>query len=98
MKLKELHSLMQDMAPFDPARLKLHLEQYPTGPEIASRMLYTVRTPHPPKPRAGMRRRPRPTSQQAAGAWIELHQHARSRALRHAATPVFARARRAAGS
>lgn len=43
MKLKELHSLMQDMAPFDPKRLKVQLEQYPTGPDIASRMLFTVR-------------------------------------------------------
>jgi predicted RNA methylase len=34
---------MQDMAPFDPARLKVQLEQYPTGPDIASRMLFTVR-------------------------------------------------------
>jgi len=43
MKLKELHSLMQDMAPFDPDRLKVQLEQYPTGADIASRMLFTVR-------------------------------------------------------
>lgn len=42
MKLKELHGLMQDMAPFDPARLKVHLEQYPTGADIASRMLFTI--------------------------------------------------------
>lgn len=42
MKLKELHSLMQDMQPFDPARLKVQLEQYPTGADIASRMLFTV--------------------------------------------------------
>lgn len=43
MKLKELHSLMQDMAPFDPDRLKVQLEQYPTGADLASRMLFTVR-------------------------------------------------------
>ncbi|GBF93134.1 methyltransferase [Raphidocelis subcapitata] len=42
MKLKELHSLMQDMAPFDPSRLKVQLEQYPTGADIASRMLFTI--------------------------------------------------------
>lgn len=45
MKLKELHSLMQDMAPFDSSRLKVQLEQYPTGADIASRMLFTVRVP-----------------------------------------------------
>eukprot|EP00775_Hariotina_reticulata_P004995 gene4993-5237_t len=39
MKLKELHALMQDIEPF--ARPKVQLEQYPTGPDIASRMLYT---------------------------------------------------------
>jgi predicted RNA methylase len=43
MKLKELHSLMQDMAPFDSDCLKVHLEQYPTGADLASRMLFTVR-------------------------------------------------------
>ncbi|KAF8062679.1 Mettl5 [Scenedesmus sp. PABB004] len=40
MKLKELHALMQDIAPFDSP--KPALEQYPTGPDIASRMLYTI--------------------------------------------------------
>lgn len=40
MKLKELHALMQDMQPFE--NPKVELEQYPTGPHIASRMLYTV--------------------------------------------------------
>lgn len=40
MKLKELHSLMQDIEPFpDP---KIALEQYPTGPHLASRLLFTV--------------------------------------------------------
>lgn len=40
MKLKELESLMQDIAPF--ATPKIDLEQYPTGPHLASRLLYTV--------------------------------------------------------
>ncbi|EFN52561.1 hypothetical protein CHLNCDRAFT_138547 [Chlorella variabilis] len=40
MKLKELESLMQDIAPFEDP--KIELEQYPTGPHIAARMLYTV--------------------------------------------------------
>ncbi|KAL4517990.1 hypothetical protein Ndes2526A_g02356 [Nannochloris sp. 'desiccata'] len=40
MRLKELESLMQDIAPFaDP---KVELEQYPTGPHLAARLLYTV--------------------------------------------------------
>ncbi|KAG2422983.1 hypothetical protein HXX76_015654 [Chlamydomonas incerta] len=40
MKLKELHALMQDIAPF--RRAKVELEQYPTGPHLASRLLFTV--------------------------------------------------------
>ncbi|KAL4855508.1 Methyltransferase-like protein 5 [Chlorella vulgaris] len=40
MRLKELESLMQDIAPFEEP--KVELEQYPTGPHIAARMLYTV--------------------------------------------------------
>ncbi|KAG2489136.1 hypothetical protein HYH03_012362 [Edaphochlamys debaryana] len=40
MKLKELHALMQDIAPF--ARPKVELEQYPTGPHLASRLLFAV--------------------------------------------------------
>jgi rRNA N6-adenosine-methyltransferase METTL5 len=40
MKLKELESLMQDIAPF--ANPKVDLEQYPTGPHLASRLLFTV--------------------------------------------------------
>ncbi|PNW80268.1 hypothetical protein CHLRE_08g384700v5 [Chlamydomonas reinhardtii] len=40
MKLKELHALMQDIAPF--RRAKTELEQYPTGPHLASRLLFTV--------------------------------------------------------
>ncbi|KAK9902139.1 hypothetical protein WJX75_005634 [Coccomyxa subellipsoidea] len=40
MKLKELRSIMQDIEPFDEP--KVELEQYPTGPEIASRMLFTI--------------------------------------------------------
>eukprot|EP00882_Tetradesmus_deserticola_P019327 GHRQ01020795.1.p2 GENE.GHRQ01020795.1~~GHRQ01020795.1.p2 ORF type:complete len:123 (+),score=35.86 GHRQ01020795.1:302-670(+) len=40
MKLKELHALMQDIEPF--AQPKVQLEQYPTGADIASRMLYTI--------------------------------------------------------
>lgn len=40
MKLKELQSLMQDIAVFD--NPKLDLEQYPTGPHLASRLLFTV--------------------------------------------------------
>lgn len=40
MKLKELQSLMQDIAPF--AEPRIELEQYPTGPHLASRLLFTV--------------------------------------------------------
>ncbi|GFR51565.1 hypothetical protein Agub_g13985, partial [Astrephomene gubernaculifera] len=40
MKLKELHALMQDIAPF--SRPKPELEQYPTGPHLASRLLFAV--------------------------------------------------------
>ncbi|GLC36322.1 hypothetical protein PLESTM_000431200 [Pleodorina starrii] len=40
MKLKELHALMQDIAPFP--RPKVELEQYPTGPHLASRLLFAV--------------------------------------------------------
>ncbi|EIE18452.1 S-adenosyl-L-methionine-dependent methyltransferase [Coccomyxa subellipsoidea C-169] len=40
MKLKELHSIMQDIDTFNEP--KVDLEQYPTGPEIASRMLFTI--------------------------------------------------------
>ncbi|KAK9807715.1 hypothetical protein WJX72_007040 [[Myrmecia] bisecta] len=40
MKLKELHSLLQGIEPFQSP--KVALEQYPTGAEIASRMLYTI--------------------------------------------------------
>lgn len=40
MKLKELHSLMQDIAPF--RQPKVDLEQYPTGPDLASRLLFTI--------------------------------------------------------
>lgn len=40
MKLKELESLMQDIAPFEDP--KVELEQYPTGAHLASRLLYTV--------------------------------------------------------
>lgn len=40
MKLKELESLMQEIAPFEEP--KIELEQYPTGPHLASRLLYTV--------------------------------------------------------
>lgn len=40
MKLKELQSLMQDIAVFD--NPKVELEQYPTGPHLASRLLFTV--------------------------------------------------------
>ncbi|KAF5742982.1 methyltransferase-like protein 5 isoform X2 [Tripterygium wilfordii] len=40
MKLKQLESLLGDLQQFtDP---KVELEQYPTGPHIASRMLYTA--------------------------------------------------------
>eukprot|EP00890_Picochlorum_soloecismus_P000358 jgi/Picsp_1/1322/NSC_04803-R1_riken cdna 2810410a08 len=42
MRLKELESLMQDIDPFD--KPKIELEQYPTGPHLAARMLYTVAT------------------------------------------------------
>ena len=34
---------LQDIAPF--ANPKIELEQYPTGPHLASRLLYTVRAP-----------------------------------------------------
>lgn len=40
MKLKELESLMQDIAPFE--NPKIDLEQYPTGPHLASRLLFAV--------------------------------------------------------
>ncbi|PSC71671.1 methyltransferase 5 [Micractinium conductrix] len=40
MKLKELESLMQDIAPFEDP--KIDLEQYPTGPHLAARLLFTV--------------------------------------------------------
>eukprot|EP00891_Asterochloris_glomerata_P008394 jgi/Astpho2/8394/fgenesh1_pm.00122_%23_28_t len=40
MKLKELHSLMQDIQIFQ--QPKIELEQYATGPDIASRLLFTV--------------------------------------------------------
>ncbi|KAL4420403.1 hypothetical protein ABPG75_010059 [Micractinium tetrahymenae] len=40
MKLKELESLMQDIAPFE--QPKIELEQYPTGPHLASRLLFAV--------------------------------------------------------
>ncbi|GIL55813.1 hypothetical protein Vafri_11173 [Volvox africanus] len=40
MKLKELHALMQDIAPFSCP--KVDLEQYPTGPHLASRLLFAV--------------------------------------------------------
>ncbi|XP_072903370.1 rRNA N(6)-adenosine-methyltransferase METTL5 isoform X2 [Hemitrygon akajei] len=42
MKLKELESLLQQVEGFD--RPKLLLEQYPTSPHIAARMLYTIHT------------------------------------------------------
>ncbi|EFJ44537.1 hypothetical protein VOLCADRAFT_106378 [Volvox carteri f. nagariensis] len=40
MKLKELHALMQDIAPFP--NPKVELEQYPTGPHLASQLLFAV--------------------------------------------------------
>ncbi|GIL76696.1 hypothetical protein Vretimale_8826 [Volvox reticuliferus] len=40
MKLKELHALMQDIAPFPWP--KVDLEQYPTGPHLASRLLFAI--------------------------------------------------------
>ncbi|CAK0738221.1 hypothetical protein CVIRNUC_001011 [Coccomyxa viridis] len=40
MKLKELHAAMQGIQPF--ASPNVNLEQYPTGADIASRMLFTV--------------------------------------------------------
>eukprot|EP00798_Chlamydomonas_sp_ICE-L_P020578 gene20578-27374_t len=40
MKLKELQMLMQDVAPFKTA--KVDLEQYPTGVDLASRMLFMI--------------------------------------------------------
>lgn len=44
MKLKELRSAMQDIAPF--AEPKIELEQFPTGAELASRFLFTVDNMH----------------------------------------------------
>ncbi|KAK9269624.1 hypothetical protein L1049_001401 [Liquidambar formosana] len=40
MKLKQLESLLGDLQQFE--NPKVELEQYPTGPHIASRMLYTA--------------------------------------------------------
>ncbi|GJP43380.1 hypothetical protein CLOM_g2850 [Closterium sp. NIES-68] len=40
MKLKQLESLLGDVQQFD--NPKIELEQYPTGPHIASRMLYEI--------------------------------------------------------
>ncbi|XP_010526455.1 PREDICTED: methyltransferase-like protein 5 [Tarenaya hassleriana] len=40
MKLKQLESLLGDLEQF--SNPKVELEQYPTGPHIASRMLYTA--------------------------------------------------------
>ncbi|XP_054785637.1 uncharacterized protein LOC129292136 isoform X2 [Prosopis cineraria] len=40
MKLKQLESLLGDLQQF--SQPKIELEQYPTGPHIASRMLYTA--------------------------------------------------------
>ena len=37
-------SMSQDIQPF--VRPKVDLEQYPTGAEIASRILFTVNSPH----------------------------------------------------
>ncbi|CAI7852167.1 unnamed protein product, partial [Closterium sp. NIES-54] len=42
MKLKQLESLLGDVQQFD--NPKIELEQYPTGPHIASRMLYEIHT------------------------------------------------------
>lgn len=44
MKLKELRSAMQEIAPF--AEPKIELEQFPTGAELASRFLFTVDNMH----------------------------------------------------
>ncbi|GKV06648.1 hypothetical protein SLEP1_g18517 [Rubroshorea leprosula] len=44
MKLKQLESLLGDLQQF--SNPKVELEQYPTGPHIASRMLYTVSNSH----------------------------------------------------
>lgn len=40
MKLKELESYLQDVDGFEEP--KIALEQYPTPPHIAARMLYTI--------------------------------------------------------
>ncbi|KAM7276418.1 hypothetical protein ACFE04_018284 [Oxalis oulophora] len=40
MKLKQLEALLGDLQQFD--KPKIELEQYPTGPHIASRMLFTA--------------------------------------------------------
>ncbi|CAG9465345.1 unnamed protein product [Pedinophyceae sp. YPF-701] len=42
MKLKELEMMLQDVQPF--AHPKIELEQYPTGADIAARMLYAIDT------------------------------------------------------
>ena len=40
MKLKQLEGLLQNLDVFE--KPKIHLEQYPTTPHIASHMLYTI--------------------------------------------------------
>ncbi|KAJ0016473.1 hypothetical protein Pint_09937 [Pistacia integerrima] len=40
MKLKQLESPLGDLEQF--SNPKVELEQYPTGPHVAARMLYTV--------------------------------------------------------
>jgi predicted RNA methylase len=42
MKLKQLEGLLGDLEQF--SNPKVEFEQYPTGPHIASRMLFTVKS------------------------------------------------------
>ncbi len=42
MRLRDLEAALQGVKPFDTRLQKIELEQFPTGPEIASRLVYTA--------------------------------------------------------
>jgi predicted RNA methylase len=42
MRLRDLEARLQRVKPFDTRLQKIELEQFPTGPEIASRLVYTA--------------------------------------------------------
>lgn len=44
MRLRDLESALQDVRSFDTALQKMELEQYPTSPHLAARMVYTAAT------------------------------------------------------